>query len=283
MAEWQAVFNPLYLNLVRLGEATGTLPTIFSRLAEDIKFQSELRQRVSQALVYPGVILFVCVLCILFVFNYIVPQMSGLFDGMPEIPFYTEMLLSSSEWVIRYQWLVFMGIFFASFLLMVGLRDPNKARRIDGLVMRLPGLSKFITLTERIRFNTAIALTLESGVLIDRSLEMAVGSVKNRQLKAGLILAKDRVKKGDSLSRALATSPIYDEVSLSLVEVGEESGELGAVFGEISSRSRREFESSVQRMTSLLEPALILVMGGIVGGVVVVMLLSIVSVNDVGF
>jgi type II secretory pathway component PulF len=209
--------------------------------------------------------------------------MSGLFDGMPEIPFYTEMLLSSSEWVIRYQWLVFMGIFFASFLLMVGLRDPNKARRIDGLVMRLPGLSKFITLTERIRFNTAIALTLESGVLIDRSLEMAVGSVKNRQLKAGLILAKDRVKKGDSLSRALATSPIYDDVSLSLVEVGEESGELGAVFGEISSRSRREFESSVQRMTSLLEPALILVMGGIVGGVVVVMLLSIVSVNDVGF
>ena len=149
--------------------------------------------------------------------------------------------------------------------------------------MRLPGLSKFITLTERIRFNTAIALTLESGVLIDRSLEMAVGSVKNRQLKAGLILAKDRVKKGDSLSRALATSPIYDDVSLSLVEVGEESGELGAVFGEISSRSRREFESSVQRMTSLLEPALILVMGGIVGGVVVVMLLSIVSVNDVGF
>lgn len=283
MAEWQAVFNPLYLNLVRLGEATGTLPAIFSRLAEDIKFQSELRQRVSQALVYPGVILFVCVLCILFVFNYIVPQMSGLFDGMPEIPFYTEMLLSSSEWVIRYQWLVIMGIFFASFLLMVGLRDPNKARRIDGLVMRLPGLSKFITLTERIRFNTAIALTLESGVLIDRSLEMAVGSVKNRQLKAGLILAKDRVKKGDSLLSALATSPIYDDVSLSLVEVGEESGELGAVFGEISSRSRREFESSVQRMTSLLEPALILVMGGIVGGVVVVMLLSIVSVNDVGF
>jgi type II secretory pathway component PulF len=140
-----------------------------------------------------------------------------------------------------------------------------------------------ITRVERIRFNTAITLMLESGILIDRCLEMAVGSIKNRELKQGLASAKDRVKKGATLSTALRSSPVFDDFSMSLIEVGEESGELAPVFGEISTRARREFESAVDRMTSLLEPALILVMGGIVGGVVVTMLLSIVSVNEVGF
>lgn len=283
LGEQQAVFNPLYLNLVSLGEASGTLPTIFSRLAEDMKFQSELKRKVIQALIYPGVIFSVCVLCILFVFNYIVPQMQSLFDGLPELPFYTAVLLGVSNWVVSYQWAVFALITAALVAFYMAMKNPSSAAAIDSFIAQMPGFSGMITRVERIRFNTAITLMLESGILIDRCLEMAVGSVKNRQLKQGLAAAKDRVKKGATLSSALRNSPVYDDFSMSLIEVGEESGELAPVFSEISTRSRRDFESAVDRMTSLLEPALILVMGGIVGGVVVTMLLSIVSVNDVGF
>ena len=283
LGEQQAVFNPLYLNLVSLGEASGTLPTIFSRLAEDMKFQSELKRKVIQALIYPGVIFSVCVLCILFVFNYIVPQMQSLFDGLPELPFYTAVLLGVSNWVVSYQWVVFALITAALAAIYMAMKNPSSAAAIDSFIAQMPGFSGMITRVERIRFNTAITLMLESGILIDRCLEMAVGSVKNRQLKQGLVSAKDRVKKGATLSSALRNSPVYDDFSMSLIEVGEESGELAPVFSEISMRSRRDFESAVDRMTSLLEPALILVMGGIVGGVVVTMLLSIVSVNDVGF
>lgn len=283
LGEQQAVFNPLYLNLVSLGEASGTLPTIFSRLAEDMKFQSELKRKVIQALIYPGVIFSVCVLCILFVFNYIVPQMQSLFDGLPELPFYTAVLLGVSNWVVSYQWPVFSLIIAALAAIYMAMKNPSRAAVIDSFIAQMPGFSGMIIRVERIRFNTAITLMLESGILIDRCLEMAVGSVKNRQLKQGLTSAKDRVKKGATLSSALRNSPVYDDFCMSLIEVGEESGELALVFGEISTRSRREFESAVDRMTSLLEPMLILVMGGIVGGVVVTMLLSIVSVNDVGF
>ncbi len=283
LGEQQAVFNPLYLNLVSLGEASGTLPTIFSRLAEDMKFQSELKRKVIQALIYPGVIFSVCVLCILFVFNYIVPQMQGLFDGLPELPFYTAVLLGVSNWVVNYQWIVFALIVAALVAIYMAMKNPSSAAVIDSFIAQMPGFSGMIIRVERIRFNTAITLMLESGILIDRCLEMAVGSIKNRQLKQGLVSAKDRVKKGATLSSALRNSPVYDDFSMSLIEVGEESGELAPVFSEISIRSRRDFESAVDRMTSLLEPALILIMGGIVGGVVVTMLLSIVSVNDVGF
>lgn len=283
LGEHQAVFNPLYLNLISLGEASGTLPTIFSRLAEDMKFQSELKRKVIQALIYPGVIFSVCLLCILFVFNYIVPQMQSLFDGLPELPFYTAVLLGVSNWIVSYQWILLAMVLASGVGIYMARKNPSSAAAIDAFIARVPGFSGMITRVECIRFNTAITLMLESGILIDRCLEMAVGSIKNRELKQGLISAKDRVKKGATLSTALRTSPVFDDFSMSLIEVGEESGELAPVFGEISARARREFESAVDRMTSLLEPALILVMGGIVGGVVVTMLLSIVSVNEVGF
>jgi type II secretory pathway component PulF len=283
LGEHQAVFNPLYLNLISLGEASGTLPTIFSRLAEDMKFQSELKRKVIQALIYPGVIFSVCLLCILFVFNYIVPQMQSLFDGLPELPFYTAVLLGVSNWIVSYQWILLAMVLAIGVGIYMARKSPSSAAAIDAFIARVPGFSGMITRVERIRFNTAITLMLESGILIDRCLEMAVGSIKNRELKQGLTSAKDRVKKGATLSIALRSSPVFDDFSMSLIEVGEESGELAPVFGEISARARREFESAVDRMTSLLEPALILVMGGIVGGVVVTMLLSIVSVNEVGF
>ena len=283
MAAESEVFNPLYINLVKLGESSGTLPKIFSRLAEDIKFQSELRSKIMQALTYPAVIFFVCILCIVFIFNYIVPQMSGLFEGLPEIPTYTAFLLGASAWMINYQWFLLLGIVTAVGMLVTALKTAEGARRIDEALLMVPGIRNVFILVERIRFNTAIAMMLESGILIDRCLDMAVGSVKNQTIQQELKVAKERVKKGDTLSKALRASPLYPDFSLSLIEVGEESGQLEPVFAEISRRSRREFESWVDRMTSLLEPLLILVMGGIVGGVVVTMLLSIVSVNDIGF
>ena len=283
MAAESEVFNPLYVNLVKLGESSGTLPKIFSRLAEDIKFQSELRSKIMQALTYPAVIFFVCILCIVFIFNYIVPQMSGLFEGLPEIPTYTAFLLGASAWMINYQWFLLLGMVAAVGMLVTAMKTAEGARRIDEALLMVPGIKNVFILVERIRFNTAIAMMLESGILIDRCLDMAVGSVKNQTIQQDLKVAKERVKKGDTLSKALRASPLYPDFSLSLIEVGEESGQLEPVFAEISRRSRREFESWVDRMTSLLEPLLILVMGGIVGGVVVTMLLSIVSVNEVGF
>ena len=282
MTEREGVFSPLYLNLVKLGEASGTLPEIFSRLSADLKFQAELKGKVIQALIYPGVIFAVCVLCIFFVFNYIVPQMSGLFEGMPEIPFYTELLLSLSAWMINYQWYLLLFIILLIATLYTSSKNPSIAVRLDAFVARVPGVSGMILLIERVRFNTALAMMLGSGILIDRSLDMALGSIKNSEIRQTLIAARDQVKKGGQLSASLRNSPVFDDFSMSLVEVGEESGDLSSVFQEISIRARRDFETKVERMTSLLEPVLILVMGGIVGGVVVVMLLSIVSVNDVG-
>ena len=283
MADQGDTFNALYINLVKLGESSGNLPKIFTRLAEDIKFQGELKRKIIQALTYPAVIFAVCTLCVVFIFNYIVPQMAGLFADMAEIPTYTAVLLGVSSWMISYQWFLLLGICGSVAALIAALRTPAGARQIDEALLYLPVVKNVLILVERIRFNTAISMMLDAGILIDRSIEMAIGSVQNKTIRQDLTAVKDRVKKGEILSKALRSSPVYTDFSISLIEVGEESGDLAPVFREVSTRARRDFESWVDRMTSLLEPILILTMGGIVGGVVVTMLLSIVSVNDIGF
>jgi len=283
MAEQPEVFDLLYINLVRLGEASGDLAYVFVKLSADLKFRSELKRKIIQSLTYPMVIFAVCILCILFIFNYIVPQMSGLFDGLPELPLYTEILLNVSSWMQSYQWFLFAGIFASVFALITAFRNPVAKRTLDELMLKTPLIKGALLVIERIRFNSALTMMLEAGISIDKALELAAGSVNNRFIRQGLIAAKENIKKGAGLTESLGRSPIYPDFFLSLLEVGEESGKLAPVFEEIASRSRNEFESLTDKITSILEPLLILTMGGIVGSVVVTMLLSIISVNDLGF
>lgn len=275
-------FDALYVNLVRMGEASGTLPIVFERLADDLKFRSELRKKIVQSLTYPVVIFAVCILCVLFIFNYIVPQMSGLFEGLNEIPSYTQFLLSLSSWMQNYQWYLFIGLAMSGFALVSGIKKGYLKSRLDSILLKTP-LKGAVLIVERIRFNSALAMMLEAGISIDKALELSAGSVKNADIRQGLLSARESVKKGESLTSSLSRSPVYPDFFQSLLEVGEESGKLQPVFDEITVRSRSDFENWTNSMTSILEPLLILTMGGIVGSVVVTMLLSILSVNDVGF
>ena len=123
----------------------------------------------------------------------------------------------------------------------------------------------------------------KSGVDLEKALSLATGNIKNLNLQKELTIARKKIKQGTGLTIALSQSVLFPDFFVSLLEIGERSGNLEKVFDEITSRSRQEFESFTERMTTLIEPLLILFMGAFVGGVVVIMLLSMVSINDVGF
>jgi type II secretory pathway component PulF len=156
---------------------------------------------------------------------------------------------------------------------------------VVGLRERLsmtPLLREATTTIERIRFASGLGMMLESGLPVDRALALASGGVRHTGLRRELGLAIEKVRRGEQLSVSLRQTRLFPDFFASLLEVGEESGELGRVFNEIARRSRDAFAAWTQRMTTLLEPLLILLMGLIVGGVVVIMMLSITSVADVG-
>ena len=273
LREYQQHFDPLYINLVEIGEATGQLSEIFRELA----------QKVTQALTYPAVIMAVCILAVFFVFNYVVPNMATLFAGKTDLPLYTTLLLAVSDWMQQYQWYLVAALFVAGIGLVKALQSEQFSLQWQRLQLQLPGLSSGVALVERIRFNSGLSMMLAAGVPIDVAMQLAAGSIRNAVIRAELQVAINKIKRGELLSVCLRETRLYPDLYASLLSVGEESGQLSRVFREIAQRSQKDFSAWVSRATTLLEPLLILLMGGLVGGVVVIMMLSITNVNDVSF
>jgi type II secretory pathway component PulF len=282
MAKHPKVFDNLYINLVTIGESSGNLIAVFAGLAQDLKYRKELKNKITQAIAYPTVILLVCICSVLFIFNFVVPKLTVMFADAVELPIYTQILLGVSDFIQNYQFHLFFifGVMVFGFRWM--LQQGHFAHKFDNVVLAVPLLKNTVSLIERIRFTSSMSLMLHSDVKLDQALVLSSGSVKNQVISRNLSAMKDKVRKGESITAALKQSGLFPVLFLSLLEVGEESGKMAPIFEEIADRSRSEFSQWTDKMTSLIEPLMILFMGGIVGSVVVVMMMSIVSINDIG-
>lgn len=276
------IFDKLYVNLVALGEAGGRLPEVFRGLAEDLRFQRELRQKVLSAATYPLVVAGVCVLALLFIFNFVVPNLESLFADATELPWYTAALLGTSEFMRDWQWLVGVAVAAAGYLVWRFRKSASVVDFFDRLLLDTPGLRDALSMVERIRFSSGLGLMLDADLPVDRALTLATGNIRHGTLRREMNAAVEKVKRGEQLSKVLRQTRLFPDYYASLLEVGEEGGELAKVFTEIARRSRDSFSAWALRLTTLLEPLLILIMGLIVGGVVVIMMLSITSVTEVG-
>lgn len=274
------VFSSLYVGLVQIAEETGELAATFQRLADELHYQMELREKIKQALVYPAVILTVCIAAIVFIFNFVVPNLTTLFQDQENLPGYTIALLAVSDFFLNYQLWLALGLILGGFALWHYRDQPWVQALGTWCRERLPVVSGANLLVERIRFNAALHVMLSAGVAIDRSMKLAAKTLRTESLRAEVRRAAERVNRGESLAECLSESRLYPPYFAALLSIGEESGELARVFGEIADRSRRTFYSWVTRFTSLLEPALILFMGAVVGTIVVIMMLSISAVTD---
>ncbi|HIF6104182.1 type II secretion system F family protein [Vibrio parahaemolyticus] len=283
MSEHPTAFPNLYVEMVKIGEASGRLTEVFAKLAENLKFQRELSKKITQAMVYPMFILLVCVVSLVAIFNFVVPSMSGLFESLQEIPVYTQLLLDVSGFVQSYQFHMLAALVVAVIAFIKASENPDFRKRVDGFLAAFPLTRNAVLLVERIRYSASMELMLTSGVDLAKSMSMSTASVKSDALQSQLSKAHDDVSQGRSLVESLSGIQLFDPISLSLIRVGEETGQTGLVFGEINSRSRNQFETWMLKLTAMLEPLMIVIMGGIVGSVVIIMLLSIVSVNDVSF
>ena len=275
-------FDKLYVNLIKIGEETATLPEVFSGLSTNMKFKVALQQKISQSLAYPLVILSVCLMAIFFIFNFVVPNMATMFREQDNLPFYTALILAISDWLIAYQHFLYMFITGLVFAIYANWQNKKFKLYRENLLGDLPILNKLFVQTERIKFCSGVVLMLNAGIKIDNAVALACGNVKSSLLKKEIDFSLQQITHGEPIAQALSTSSLFPNFYLSLIEVGEQSGKLDSVFNEITTRSRTEFELSVSKVISIIEPVLILVMGGIVGSVVVTMMLSITTVNDLG-
>lgn len=280
-ARFPRYFDRLFCEMVKVGEESGQLASTLERLSQNQKFQNDLQSKVNQALIYPAFILSVCVMALFAIFNFIVPSMAGLLSNMEEIPAYTQFLLSTSAWMQQNQTGLFVAIVLVVLLIMQSWRKPWFKELISAVLRNLPVMSSGMLLADRIRYVSAMQLMLQSGLSLSQALSFSVSVVNDIKLQRQLARVRDEVIQGRMLSESIASTDILEPIMLTLVKVGEESGRLDQVFTEMADRSRRKFEQWAMKLTSMLEPLLIILMGGLVGSVVVTMLLSIMSTTDV--
>ena len=266
--EHPELFDSLYINLLQIGEESGALSQVFDGLADDLKFKNDLKQSIVQAITYPAVILVVCLASIVFIFNYIVPKMSVMFDDVAELPFHTQMILALSEWLQQYQGLLLLGL---GGLALAGFVARNNSEFVTWLhqtVNKLPFLRNVVAMSERIRFCSSMSLLLNAGIAMDAAVRLSAGNAANQIFRRELESVSEQIRTGTSVSESLKNISLFPELFVSLIEIGEESGEVTRIFGDLAQRTRDEFTTWINRFTSLLEPLLIITMGVIVGGVV---------------
>lgn len=280
-AQHEQLFGPLYVSLIKIGEASGNLPEVLGRLSQDLKFKKDLKAQVAQALTYPSVIFFVCVLAIYFVLTFIVPKMAGIFTDLTVAPWYTQMIVNVSAFFVDYQLLIIMGVVGGIGLLSYTLQQKQTRDWFYVKLSHWPGIGNVIISAERIRFAQSMAMMLEAGLQLDTTLELTANSLGHRELQSDARLALKQLKAGKQLSDVLSKTRIFPDFFLSMIKVGEETGRLSRVFQEISTRSRTDLEGFIKKLTTMLEPVMLIFMGGFVGGIVIIMLMSMVSINDV--
>jgi len=282
MTHYPQVFPPFYLNMVRAGEASGTIHLVLERLADFSEKQQALKGRVRAALAYPFFMFFVGSVVLFFLVTFVVPNVTKIFDEMHQtLPLITIILIGVSRFLETFWWVIVAGLIAAAIGLKYFLTKTERGRTLwDRLLLRLPVVGSMNRRMAVARFSRTLGTLLESGVPLLASLEIARNIVGNALISEAIRKAGLDVREGQSLSAPLARSGLFPAISVEMISVGEQSGTLEPMLYRIADAYEKEVESSITMLTSLLEPVMILVMGLIVGFIVVSILLPIFEMNQ---
>ncbi|HEX9145448.1 MAG TPA: type II secretion system F family protein [Candidatus Binatia bacterium] len=284
MGEHPEIFPKLYVNMIRAGEAGGILESVLRHLAEFLESSQALKEDVKSALIYPMILATAAGLSLIILFIYVVPRFSLIFKDVGKaLPWITRVVIEFSHVLTQYGWIGFLLVVAAVAGGLFYVRTPEGKAETDSLLLRVWLLGDLIRKFETARFARTLSALLKGGVPLLDALGTVQGVVGNRLLARALGQVQVRVREGKGMARPLGESGLFPPLALNMVAVGEETGKLEAMLAEVAGYYDQEVKRTTKRLTALLEPALILGMGLIIGVVVVSMLMAIFSINDLPF
>jgi type IV pilus assembly protein PilC len=279
MAKHPKAFSPLYVAMVRSGEAGGSLDAVLTRLATTVEKQVELRRKVKAAMTYPAAVGIIVVLILVGMLLFVVPMFEEMFAGLnSKLPAPTLALLAASHAMTTYWYIVLGGTVGSIHAAKRYIRTPAGRRRCDALKLKAPVFGKLVHKTALARFSRSLAALVRSGVPILDALDIVGQTAGNSVVADAVADVQEAVKRGDSLSQPLLAHPVFPPMVVQMMAVGEETGALDELLEKIADFYDAEVEATVDALTSLLEPLLIVVMGSTVGGMVVALYMPMFSI-----
>jgi len=272
-------FEDLYVGMVRAGEAGGALEQVLDRLADYLESQVRLRNKVTSILIYPAVMLGFAMLVVAVLVTVVLPQITELLASLNRpLPWFTKAIISGSHFARDWWWAIGLALVAAVAGFRALARTERGRARLDRLQLRLPVVGRTVRLVAISRFTRTLSTLLAGGIPIVRALDISKHVANNVVLGQAIDAARDSVTEGQSLASPLRASGEFPPVVVHMVEVGERSGELEAMLEKVAQTYEEQVETSVSRLTALLEPLLILLMVGIV---IVIIAATLVPLLDV--
>ena len=274
-------YSSLYRGLVAVGGETGQLAGVLARLADYLEARQALRQKISLALIYPVLVAVIAVGVIAALMFYVVPQVVAVFQQSRQaLPWLTQALIGLSAFM-RATWMFWLlGIIVLVLLLAIGWRRERFRARLQTAMLNMPAVGRLLNGLDTARFASTLAILVASGAPLLRALDAATGVLWLVPMRRAADDVAERVRQGVSLSRALGEAKIFPPLFVHLVASGEASGQLPAMLERASAQQEREVERRLAWLTGLIEPLMIVMLGGIVLILVLAVMLPIVSMNQ---
>ena len=281
LAAHQAHFGDFYINMIRSGEVSGQMPQVLDRLAGHMQRLRALRESVVSATLYPAILLGVAVLSLVGMLGFVVPQFEKLFKDMGDaLPMPTRVVMLLGQGFRHYGLALGLGAAALGWLAWRWLRTPAGRQWWQARLIALPVLGPIVRKYQLTLFARSLGTLLDNGVPLLAALHISVETVTHQALRQALAKMAPLVKEGSRIVPAMRATGVFEPLAINLVRVGEETGRVGAMMNELAAILDRDVETGIKRGLTLLEPALILVLGLLIAAIIVSILLGIISVND---
>lgn len=274
-------FSRLYLNMVRAGEAGGSLELVLTRLAEFLERTRALRETVTSALFYPMILLFVAGVSVILLLTWVVPQFQQLFaDAGQALPLATRVVIAAGEGLRDWWWAGLLLIVLAALGLRHQLAHPDRRLWWDRAVLRLPLFGDLVAKVEMARFSRTLATLLANGVPMLAALTIVKETLTNQIMAAAVADLADNLKAGQGVADPLMETGVFPRMAVHMIRVGEETGQLDAMLERVADTYDREVQTTVRRMLTLLEPVLILGLAVVIAGIIMSIVVAIMGLNE---
>lgn len=282
MAQVPQVFDKLYVNMIQAGEEAGILDGILQRLASYMEKSQKLKSQVKGALVYPVVIIIVAMIVIAGILVFIIPKFMEFFASSgKEPPALTKMVVGLSNSMVHSWYLYVGGLFVLPFVVGQWLKTEGGRETFERAIMKAPVFGEVVQKSSIARLTRTLSTLLGSGVGLIQAIEIAAKTAGNIVIEQSLLRCKESVTQGRTFASPLAKEKVFPEMVVQMISIGEQSGTMDIMLGKIADFYEDEVETAVKAMTSLLEPLLMVFLGGIIAVLVVAMYLPIFNMADV--
>ncbi len=277
-------FSRFYIGIIKSGEASGDVAGSLSHLAEYLERIEALRSTVVSALVYPAILLLTSVASIVLLMTLVLPQFAELFaSGGKELPLSTAIVMGIASGLESYWWVLVLIFIGCVSLVQHILRTPELRYRWDRRCLEIPLVGDLVKKVEVTRFSYTLASLLSNGLPLLEALSIVKNTLTNRVLVEQVELARESLKQGTMMSSVFDSHDHFPKMVVRMIRLGEETGNLQQVLDKLASTYDQEVKVSLQRLLSLFEPVLILVLGLVISGIIFSVLLALVSINDFAF